>query len=113
MTTTSDTTESAEPSRDEMMARLQTVEDPELLLSVVDLGLIYDADFDAATGTVNVLMTLTSPGCPMGGILQGSAYAALKDLPGVKDVDVKITFTPPWDPRTMATEDIKMMLGIW
>jgi metal-sulfur cluster biosynthetic enzyme len=113
MTTSTDTTESAGPSRDQIMERLQGVEDPELLLSVVDLGLIYDADFDPATGTVNVLMTLTSPGCPLGGILQGSAYAALKDLPLVKDVDVKITFTPPWDPRTMATEDIKMMLGIW
>ena len=111
--TTTETTESAGPTRDEIMERLQTVEDPELRLSVVDLGLIYDADFDASTGTVNVLMTLTSPGCPLGGILQGSAYAALKDLPAVKDVDVKITFTPPWDPRTMATEDIKMMLGIW
>jgi metal-sulfur cluster biosynthetic enzyme len=111
--TTTETTENAGPTRDEIMERLQTVEDPELRLSVVDLGLIYDTDFDASTGTVNVLMTLTSPGCPLGGILQGSAYAALKDLPGVRDVDVKITFTPPWDPRTMATEDIKMMLGIW
>jgi metal-sulfur cluster biosynthetic enzyme len=107
------TTNTEGPTRDQIMERLRLVEDPELRLSIVDLGLVYDADFDPETGTVNVLMTLTSPGCPLGGILQGQAYAVLKDLPGVKDVDVRITFTPPWDPRTMASDDVKAMLGLW
>jgi metal-sulfur cluster biosynthetic enzyme len=107
------TTEQATPTHEEIMARLQAVEDPELRMSVVDLGLIYGAEYVPEEEKVAVTMTLTSPGCPLGGLIQGQAYAVLKDLPGVKDVDVQITFSPPWDPRTMASEDVKMMLGIW
>ena len=93
------------------MDKLRDVIDPELGLSVVDLGLIYDVAFD--DGDVLVKMTLTSPGCPLGPIIRGEAYAQLKELPGVKDVDVQIVWSPPWDPRTMASEDVKMALGIW
>ena len=100
-------------SRDEIEEAMRDVVDPELGINVVDLGLVYDVDYVAEEQRVDVTMTLTSPGCPLGGLIQGQAYAALKDLPGVKDVDVKITFNPPWDPRTMASEDVKMMLGIW
>jgi metal-sulfur cluster biosynthetic enzyme len=107
------TTEQAAPTNDEIMERLKAVEDPELRLSIVDLGLVYAAEYVPEEEKVDVTMTLTSPGCPLGGLIQGQAYAVLKDLPGVKDVDVKITFSPPWDPRTMASEDVKMMLGIW
>jgi len=107
------TTEQAGPSVDEIMERLKTVEDPELRLSVVDLGLVYGAEYIPNEEKIEVTMTLTSPGCPLGGLIQGQAYQVLKDLPAVKDVDVKITFSPPWDPRTMASEDVKMMLGIW
>jgi len=46
-------------------------------------------------------------------VIRGEAYAKLKELPAVKDVDVEIVWSPPWDPRTMASEDVKMMLGIW
>jgi len=107
------TTEQATPTVDDIMERLKAVEDPELRLSIVDLGLVYGAEYVPEESRVDVTITLTSPGCPLGGMIQGQAYAALKDLPGVNDVDVKITFTPPWDPRTMASEDVKMMLGIW
>ncbi|MHB8577806.1 MAG: metal-sulfur cluster assembly factor [Dehalococcoidia bacterium] len=107
------TTEQAAPTVDEMMERLKAVEDPEIRLSIVDLGLVYGVDYVAEEQRIDVVMTLTSPGCPLGGLIQGQAYAVLKDLPGVKDVDVKITFSPPWDPKTMASEDVKMMLGIW
>ena len=107
------TTEQAAPTFDEMMERLKVVEDPELRMSIVDLGLIYGAEYIPDEEKILVTITLTSPGCPLGGVIQGQAYAVLKDLPGVRDVDVQITFTPPWDPRTMASEDVKMMLGIW
>ena len=99
------------PTPEELMDKLRDVIDPELGLSVVDLGLIYDVAFD--DGDVLVKMTLTSPGCPLGPIIRGEAYAQLKELPGVKDVDVQIVWSPPWDPRTMASEDVKMALGIW
>ena len=100
------------PTHEELMAKLQTVNDPEINLSIVDLGLVYGVEMDDE-GVVNVTMTLTSPGCPLGPVICGEAYAKLKELPGVKDVDVQIVWSPPWDPRTMASDDVKMMLGIW
>lgn len=99
------------PTYDELREKLREVIDPEINLSIVDLGLVYDIQMDE--GTVLVTMTLTSPGCPLGPVIRGEAYAKLRELPGVKDVDVQIVWNPPWDPRTMATDDIKMTLGIW
>jgi metal-sulfur cluster biosynthetic enzyme len=99
------------PTYDQMKEKLWEVNDPEINLSIVDLGLVYDIEFE--DGVVTVTMTLTSPGCPLGPIIRGEAYAKLKELPGVKDVDVNIVWSPPWDPRTMASEDVKMTLGIW
>ncbi len=99
------------PTHDELMAKLWEVKDPEINLSIVDLGLVYDVQYD--NGDVLVTMTLTSPGCPLGPIIRGEAYAKLRELPGVKDVDVQIVWNPPWDPRTMASEDVRMQLGIW
>jgi len=105
------TVEQSVPTEEEMMQRLATVEDPELRMSIVDLGLVYGAVYDA--GKVTVTMTLTSPGCPLGGLIESQAYHVLKTLPGVEDVEVTITFSPRWDPRTMASDDVKMMLGIY
>jgi metal-sulfur cluster biosynthetic enzyme len=99
------------PTHDELMAKLWEVKDPEINLSIVDLGLVYDVQYD--DGDVMVTMTLTSPGCPLGPVIRGEAYAKLREIPGVKDVDVQIVWNPPWDPRTMASEDVRMQLGIW
>jgi metal-sulfur cluster biosynthetic enzyme len=99
------------PTHDELMAKLREVNDPEINLSIVDLGLIYDVQYE--DGDVLVTMTLTSPGCPLGPVIRGEAYAKLREVPGVKDVDVQIVWSPPWDPRTMASDDVKMQLGIW
>ena len=94
------------------MDALMPVQDPELRMSIVDLGLVYDVDIDQ-DGMVDVVITLTTPACPLGPLLIGQIQDTLMDLPGVKDVNVEITFTPPWDPRTMASDEIKMQLGIW
>ncbi|MGE5595049.1 MAG: metal-sulfur cluster assembly factor [Hyphomicrobiales bacterium] len=99
------------PGYEELREKLREVYDPEIMMSIVDLGLVYDIQFE--NGTVYVTMTLTSPGCPLGPVIRGEAYAKLRELPGVKDVDVQIVWNPPWDPRTMASEDVKMALGIW
>lgn len=99
------------PTYDQLREKLREVKDPEINLSIVDLGLVYDIQYDK--GDVLVTMTLTSPGCPLGPVIRGEAYAKLRELPGVKDVDVQIVWSPPWDPRTMASEDVKMALGIW
>ena len=99
------------PTYDEMREKVAEVKAPEINLSIVELGLVYDLEFDK--GTVIVTMTLTSPGCPLGPVIRGEVYAKLKEFTAVKDVDVNIVWSPPWDPRTMASEDVKMALGIW
>jgi metal-sulfur cluster biosynthetic enzyme len=95
---------------DVVRENLRTVVDPELGVSIIDLGLIYDVVVE--DNNVKVDMTLTSPACPVGAVIQAQAHAAVKKLPWVKDVSVKLVWSPRWDPRLMATEDAKMELGI-
>lgn len=91
--------------------KLVDVYDPELRMSIVELGLIYDVD--VADGNVKVRYTLTSMACPLGPVIDGQIQNILTDLPGVKEVETEVTFDPPWDPRTMASDEVKMQLGIW
>ncbi len=102
------------PTRDEVYETLKTVEDPELHMGIVDLGLVYDVDVvgDAADD-ITVTMTLTSPMCPVGPMFKAAVQSAVEHMPGVQKAAVEITFTPPWDPRTMASDDAKVQLGIW
>ena len=94
---------------------LEPVQDPEIHMSIVDLGLVYGAEVGQSEKglLVKVKMSLTSPACPYGPMLLASAHSALAKLPGVKDVDIDLTFTPTWDPRTMATEEAKEQLGLF
>jgi metal-sulfur cluster biosynthetic enzyme len=105
-------TKNATITPDEIMEKLKPIQDPELRMSIVDLGLIYDVNIDD-DDIITVTFTLTTPACPLGPLLIAQIQDALMDLPGVRDVETEITFTPPWDPRTMASDDIKMQLGIW
>ncbi|HJM88253.1 MAG TPA: iron-sulfur cluster assembly protein [Dehalococcoidia bacterium] len=100
------------PSADQILEVLGDVEDPELRMSVTDLGLIYSIDVDDE-GVVTVEMTLTSPACPVGPMLQGQIYHSVMQMDGVLDTEVNLVWEPPWDPKTMASEDVKLMLGIW
>ncbi len=102
----------APPTEESVMAVLDTVEDPELRMSITQLGLVYGVEVDT-DGMVTVNMTLTSPACPVGPMLQGMIYHKLMQTPGVEDVEVNLVWNPPWDPKTMASEDVKMALGIW
>lgn len=101
------------PNREEIFEALRPIVDPELNLSIVDLGLIYDAEPDEEGKQVHVKMTLTSPACPVGPQIMGAVHATCLQLEGVEDVDIQLVWVPPWDPRTMASEDVRMMLGIW
>jgi metal-sulfur cluster biosynthetic enzyme len=93
---------------------LKDVEDPELNLGILDLGLVYDVTCEGAAGEdVTVLMTLTSPMCPVGPMFKQAVQSKVESVEGVKSANVEITFSPPWDPRTMASEDVKLALGIW
>jgi metal-sulfur cluster biosynthetic enzyme len=83
-------------SRDEVVRALCTVFDPELGLSIVDLGLVYDVVIDARR--VRIVMTLTGPGCPLHDAMQAWVERAVGAVPGVEGVEVAITFDPPWTP---------------
>jgi metal-sulfur cluster biosynthetic enzyme len=102
------------PTQEEVREALKTVEDPELHMGIIDLGLIYGVDVSGpANEDVTVTMTLTSPMCPVGPMFKEAVETRVKSLEGVKAAVVEITFTPPWDPRTMASDDAKVLLGIW
>ena len=93
---------------------LKEVEDPELNLGILELGLVYDVTCEGVDGSdVTVLMTLTSPMCPVGPMFKQAVQSKVESVEGVKNASVEITFSPPWDPRTMASEDVKLALGIW
>jgi metal-sulfur cluster biosynthetic enzyme len=102
------------PTQDEVREALRSVQDPELMMGMVDLGLIYGIDVAGENGEdVTVTMTFTSPMCPVGPEFKKSVEDKVKSLEGVRTVKVEVTFTPPWDPRIMASEDAKFDLGIW
>lgn len=102
------------PTPEIVREALQDVKDPELNIPILDLGLVYDISVEGESNEhVNVVMTLTSPMCPVGPMFKKAVEDKVKGVDGVKTANVDITFTPPWDPRTMASDDVKMMLGIW
>jgi metal-sulfur cluster biosynthetic enzyme len=102
------------PTVDEVREVLKMVEDPELHMGIVDLGLVYGVDVEGEGGEhVTVTMTLTSPMCPVGPMFKQNVLDAVQKMAGVASAKVEITFTPPWDPRQMASDDAKLALGIW
>lgn len=84
--------------------------DPEIPISIVDLGLIYDAEFDEATKKLLVTMTFTSVNCPAGPSLLAQVKGRLEDLDEVDSTDVKVVYSPAWKPQ-MATLDGKIQLN--
>jgi metal-sulfur cluster biosynthetic enzyme len=90
---------------------LKAVIDPELGINIVDLGLVYETHI-SATGRVDVIMTLTSPGCPLGAIIQEQVTRALTGLFGVSEVAVTLVWTPRWTPAMMS-DDARLELGYW
>ena len=101
-------------TEEQVKEALKPIEDPELHLGIVDLGLIYGVDVNPQPEgeAVKVTMTFTSPFCPYGPQLKAMVQRAVCLLPGVKEAMVNIVFTPVWDPRTMASEECKIALGL-
>jgi metal-sulfur cluster biosynthetic enzyme len=99
------------PTKEEILEALQDVVDPEMGLSLVDLGLIYEIGI--VDNTVNVIMTLTSPACPFGPTLIDEVRYTVSKLDGVEKADVEVVFDPPWNPEQMASDAAKDVLGIW
>jgi len=95
-------------TRDEIVEALHTVEDPELGMDIVELGLLYDAEIEGPK--VKVIHSLTSMGCPAGPMIQEDIHRVVAELPGVEDVEIELTWDPPWTPERMS-DDAKFILG--
>ena len=98
-------------SEAKVLAEIKTVMDPDLSVSLYDLGLIYE--MDVKDSFVDVKMTLTSMGCPAGSMLQEQIADSCRRVDGIEKVNVDIVWIPHWDPKTMATENGKDALGIF
>ena len=84
----------------DVLATLRQVMDPEIDLNIVDLGLIYDIAIESSK--VSVLMTVTTPGCPMQDALQSGVTSALLGMDSVEEADVQIVSEPPWTPERIS-----------
>ncbi|MBI2208467.1 metal-sulfur cluster assembly factor [Candidatus Woesearchaeota archaeon] len=93
-------------TKEEVIEALKKVNDPEIGIDVYTLELIYDVKVE--DGRVEILMTLTTPMCPYGPMLIEEIRARVRELKGVKEVDVEVTFDPPWQP----SEQLRATLGV-
>ena len=96
------------PSQNDLLEALRQVEDPELGMDVVDLGLVYEVEVEGPK--VKIIYSLTSMGCPAGPLIAGDIDRAAREVAGVEEVDLELTFDPPWTPDKMS-DDAKFILG--
>lgn len=96
-------------TKEQVIEKLKTVEDPELFLDIWFLGLVYNIELDPdAPARVGVEMTFTTPMCPAGPSIVEDVRGALNDLEGIEEVSVNVVFDPPWEP----SDDVKALLGM-
>ena len=97
-----------------ILAAMRQVRDPELMVNIVDLGLIYGVGVDEVDGksNIHIMMTMTTPACPFGPELVQEVKDVVGDLEGVGTVEVQVTLSPPWTPDRM-TEDARDELGMF
>ncbi len=97
------------PLYDQVVEACRTVFDPEIPVNIYDLGLIYTIDIKD-DNAVKVIMTLTAPGCPVAGDMPGWIVEAIEPVAGVKEVDVELTWEPPWG-MEMMSDEARLELG--
>lgn len=96
--------------KEQIIAALKTVYDPEMPVNIYELGLIYGVSVDEQ-GRAEIRMTLTAPNCPVAGTLPGEVERAVRGVAGVTDVKLELTFDPPWSKERMS-EAAKLALGL-
>jgi FeS assembly SUF system protein len=101
----------SETLKEQVIAALKGIYDPEIPVNIYDLGLIYRAEVDEG-GAVRVVMTLTAPACPMAAMLPRQVEERLRALPGVSDCKVEVVWDPPWTPERMSPE-ARLRLGFF
>ena len=92
---------------EEVYEVLRACYDPEIPLNIVDLGLVYEVS--VRDEEVNVKVTLTAPGCGMGGMIATDAEEKILELPGVKEAKVELVWDPPWNPSLISPEGRKVL----
>ena len=97
-------------SKEDIITAIKSVQDPELMINIYDLGLIYDIR-QKEDGDVDIDMTLTSPTCPLAGDMPKMVANAVSSVPGTGVVTVQLTFDPPWGLDRLS-EEIKLSMGI-
>jgi metal-sulfur cluster biosynthetic enzyme len=95
-------------TRDQVIDMLRQVEDPELGMDIVDLGLLYEVEVEDATAKITY--SLTSMGCPAGPLIAQDIDSAARQVEGIDDVELELTFEPPWTPDKMS-DDAKFIRG--
>ena len=96
------------PTKEEVVEALRQVEDPELGMDIVELGLMYDVEVEGPK--VHITYTLTSMGCPVGPLIEEQIQEFAAQVPGVEQVESELTWSPPWSPEKMS-DDAKFILG--
>jgi FeS assembly SUF system protein len=96
---------------DQIIENLKEVYDPEIPVNIYDLGLVYNVDVDE-NNHAQIVMTLTAPGCPVVDILMDDVTKAVRAVEGIEDVNVDLTFDPPWD-KSMMSEEARLELGFF
>jgi FeS assembly SUF system protein len=94
----------------DIVAKLKTIYDPEIPVDIYELGLIYDV-MVSTDYEVKILMTLTSPNCPVAESLPREVEEKIKSIEPIKEVEVEITFDPPWS-KDLMSEEAKLELGM-
>jgi len=95
-------------TRDEVLEILRQVEDPELGMDIVDLGLVYEVAVEDSTA--KIIYSLTSMGCPAGPLIAQDIDSTARQVEGIDEVELELTFDPPWTPDKMS-DDAKFILG--
>jgi len=96
------------PTKEQVIDALRVVEDPELGMDIVELGLLYDVEVEDSK--VKAIYSLTSIGCPVGPMIEQQIRETIEDLEGVSEAETELTWDPPWSPERMS-EDAKFILG--
>ena len=95
-------------TKEQVIDALRVVEDPELGMDIVELGLLYDVEVE--NSKVKAIYSLTSIGCPVGPMIEQQIKETIEDMEDVSEVETELTWDPPWSPERMS-EDAKFILG--
>lgn len=98
-------------SKQDVLDKLSTINDPEIAMNIIDLGLVYDMEVDEGNNIVRIKMTLTTPACPLIDSLLSEIETKVKELPGIARVMVELVWEPPWSPEMMS-DKARIALGM-